>query len=104
LKIMAKLDRLLLILNLLRSRRTLSATDLADECEVSERTIYRDIHSLSRARVPIHFDGGYKIVSDETFLPTLNFTIDEFLSLYVGLSSYPVQSVGCFKRSAKQMN
>jgi predicted DNA-binding transcriptional regulator YafY len=99
---MAKLDRLLLILNLLRSRRTLSATDLADECEVSERTIYRDIHSLSQARVPIHFDGGYKIVSDETFLPTLNFTIDEFLSLYVGLSSYPVQSVGCFKRSAKQ--
>jgi predicted DNA-binding transcriptional regulator YafY len=99
---MGKLDRLLLILNLLRSRSALSASDLAGECEVSERTIYRDIHTLSEARIPIRFDGGYKIVTDEAFLPTLNFTIDEFLSLYVGLSSCPIQSVGCFKKSAQR--
>lgn len=99
---MAKLDRLFLILNLLRSRSALSASDLAGECEVSERTIYRDIHTLSQARVPIRFDGGYKIVTDEAFLPTLNFTVDEFLSLYIGLNSCPVQSVGCFKKSARR--
>ncbi|UCB53558.1 MAG: HTH domain-containing protein, partial [Candidatus Zixiibacteriota bacterium] len=99
---MGKLDRLFLILNLLRSRSALSASDLAGKCEVSERTIYRDIHTLSRARVPIHFDGGYKIVTDEAFLPPLNFSVDEFLSLYVGLSSCSVQSVKCFREPARR--
>ena len=99
---MAKLDRLFLILNLLRSRSALSASDLAQECEVSERTIYRDIQTLSAARVPVHFDGGYSIVSDETFLPVLNLTMDEFLSLYVGLRSCPVQSIKCFREPARR--
>ena len=91
-----------LILNLLRSRSALSASDLAGECEVSERTIYRDIQTLSAARVPVHFDGGYRIVSDEAFLPVLNLTMDEFLSLYVGLSSCPVQSIKCFREPARR--
>jgi predicted DNA-binding transcriptional regulator YafY len=98
---MGKLDRLLLILNLLRSRRNLTASDLAKECEVSERTIYRDIQVLSEARVPVYFDEGYKLLTD-AFLPPLNLTADEFLILYVGLNSSPVQSVHCFRKSAKQ--
>lgn len=98
---MAKSDRLLLILNLVRSRRNLKASDLANECEVSERTIYRDIQAISEARVPIYFDSGYKLFAD-AFLPPLNFTVDELLTLYLGLNSQPVQSVGCLKKSAKQ--
>jgi predicted DNA-binding transcriptional regulator YafY len=99
---MGKLDRLFLILNLLRSRSALSASDLAEECEVSERTIYRDIQTLSAARVPVHFDGGYRIVSDDAFLPVLNLTMDEFLSLYVGLNSCPVQSIKCLREPARR--
>jgi len=97
----AKADRLLLILNLLRSRRNLKAYDLANECEVSERTIYRDIQALSEARVPIYFDRGYKLLTD-AFLPPLNFTVDELLTLYLGLNSNPVQSVDCLRKSARQ--
>ncbi|MCK4427433.1 MAG: HTH domain-containing protein [candidate division Zixibacteria bacterium] len=78
---MAKADRLLLILNLLRSRRNLKASNLAKECEVSERTIFRDIQALSEARVPIYFDSGYKLLTD-AFLPPLNFTVDELLTVY----------------------
>jgi len=97
----AKADRLLLILNLLRFRRNLKASDLANECEVSERTIYRDIQALSEARVPIYFDRGYKLLTD-AFLPPLNFTVDELLTLYLGLNSEPVQSVDCLRKSARQ--
>lgn len=65
---MSKTDRLLFILNLIRSRRNLKARDLAKECEVSERTIYRDIMDLSSANIPIYFDDGYKFLTD-AFLP-----------------------------------
>lgn len=99
---MAKSDRLLLILNLLRSRRNLKASDLAKECEVSERTIFRDIQALSQARVPIYFDGGYKLLTD-AFLPPLNLTVDELLTVYLGLNSDLVQSVKSLRKSAKQV-
>ncbi|MCK4404519.1 MAG: HTH domain-containing protein [candidate division Zixibacteria bacterium] len=98
---MAKSDRLLLILNLLRSRRNFKASDLANECEVSERTMYRDIQALSEVGVPIYFDRGYKLLT-HAFLPPLNFTFDELQSIYIGLSSSPVQSVDCLRKSAKQ--
>ena len=98
---MTKSERLLLILNLLRSRRNLTASNLAKECEVSERTVYRDIRALSEARVPIYFDRGYKLLTD-AFLPPLNFTVDELLTLYLGLSSEPIQSVDSLRRSGKQ--
>lgn len=98
---MSKSDRLLLILNLLRSRRNLKASNLAKECEVSERTIFRDIQALSQARVPVYFEDGYKLLTN-AFLPPLNLTINELLTIYLGLSSEPVQSIECLRKSAKQ--
>ncbi len=98
---MGKTDRLLLILNLLRSRGNLTASDLASECEVSERTIHRDIKTLSEAKMPIYNDDGYKLLTADS-VSALSFTVDELLSLYVGLSSNPVQSVDRLSKSAKQ--
>jgi predicted DNA-binding transcriptional regulator YafY len=43
---------------LLQSRGKLRAEELADELEVSVRTIYRDIDSLSASGVPVYADGG----------------------------------------------
>jgi predicted DNA-binding transcriptional regulator YafY len=96
---MARLDRLFLIVSLLRRKGTLSATDLARECKVSERTIFRDIQTLSGAEVPISFDGGYKLGNDAS-LSSIDLTTDEMLSLYIGLNSDPVQSVTCFREAA----
>jgi predicted DNA-binding transcriptional regulator YafY len=50
---MAQLPRLISILTLLRSKRIITATELADKFEVSVRTIYRDIRKLEEAGVPI---------------------------------------------------
>jgi len=50
---MDQLSRLISILTLLKSKRIVTATELADRYEVSVRTIYRDIRKLETAGVPI---------------------------------------------------
>ena len=59
-------SRLVSILLLLQTRGRLTAPQLAAELEVSVRTIYRDVESLSEAGVPIYGDagpaGGYQLL------------------------------------------
>ena len=90
---MAKYDRLLYVLNLLRSRKSLNAARLAEECGVTERSIYRDIISLSEANVPIYYDNGYKLASGN-FLPPLNFSFEEYSCLKLALESSPLEMTG----------
>ena len=48
-----KIDRLIGILSVLTQRDSVTAADLAERFEVSERTIHRDIDLLSRAGIPV---------------------------------------------------
>ena len=99
---MSKYDRLLHVLNLLRARHGLKTSDLARECEVSERTIYRDIIALSSANIPIYFDNGYRLLSD-AFLPPLNFTLEDYLVLKLSLSSSVLMENSPLRKYAKRV-
>ena len=53
-----KTSRLFNILMLLIERRSISSTELAQILEVSVRTIYRDIDTLSQAGIPLYTTTG----------------------------------------------
>jgi predicted DNA-binding transcriptional regulator YafY len=59
-------SRLLTILTFLQAHGRVTAPRLAAECEVSLRTIYRDIDALSSAGIPVYSergsDGGYRLL------------------------------------------
>src|ERR1700739_2141679 len=48
-----KADRLMSVLLLLQARGTVTERELAEQLEVSQRTIHRDLESLSAARIPV---------------------------------------------------
>ncbi len=51
-------DRLISILLLLQNHRRLTAKELAEMLEVSERTIFRDMDALSAAGIPVYAERG----------------------------------------------
>lgn len=59
-------DRLLALLLLLQTRGRMTAQDLAERLEVSERTIYRDVEALAMAGIPVYAErgpgGGFELV------------------------------------------
>lgn len=84
---MRRADRLLDIIQILRRHRTPVAGDvIANELEVSLRTIYRDIQTLIAQGVPIRGEAGVGYVLEDGYdLPPLMFKVDEIEALILGL-------------------
>lgn len=95
-----KADRLISILMLLKVHKQLTAKDLAKRLEVSVRTIYRDIESLSSIGIPIFTDrgtnGGIKLLGDyQTSLSGIN--KDELYSLFIPTGDKVLDDLGIGK-------
>lgn len=90
-------DRLLSLLMLLQTRGQMSARELAEELEVSERTIYRDITALSASGVPVYASrgpgGGVRLI--EEYRTTLTgLTADETRALFTMSIPAPLVQLG----------
>jgi predicted DNA-binding transcriptional regulator YafY len=82
---MRRADRLFQIVQYLRGGRLVTARKLADQLEVSDRTIYRDIADLIGSGVPIDGEAGVGYIMRSGFdLPPLMFTRDEIVALVAG--------------------
>ena len=83
---MRRADRLFDIIRLLRAaRRPMTAAALAEELEVTVRTVYRDLATLQARRVPIEGAPGIGYVLRRGFdLPPLMFTSEEIAAIVVG--------------------
>ena len=88
---MTKAERLLYLINLIKSHHNLTSKELAEKCGVSDRTIFRDLNSLASVSFPIYYDQGYKFLQG-AFLPTLNLTEDELSILRFAFEFSPLKS------------
>ncbi len=84
---MSKSERLFELLTLLRAKRyAVTAKELAERMEVSERTIYRDIQSLLSSGVPIQGEAGVGyLLQAGSHLPPLMFSEKEMMALELGM-------------------
>lgn len=82
---MRRADRLFQIVQNLHHERVITAHELAEELEVSVRTIYRDIQDLSLSGVPITGEAGqgYRLLRG-FHLPPLMFNEEELEALLLG--------------------
>ncbi len=83
---MRRADRLFQIIQILRrSRRAVTAVEIARELEVSPRTVYRDVADLIGQRVPVRGEAGFGYILDDAFdMPPLMLTPDEIEAAVLG--------------------
>lgn len=85
-----KLERLLEMTTLLLNRERITAAELAERFEVSQRTIYRDIDALSMAGIPVYATkgkgGGISLMQEYTLDKSL-VNDQERADILIGLQS-----------------
>lgn len=103
---MRKASRLFEIIQILKlSRAAVTAQSIADQLEVTVRSIYRDIAALQAMRVPIEGERGLGYILRPGFdLPPLMFTVEETEAIVLGLQMLERSGDTSLRRSAESVN
>ncbi|MGW5954632.1 helix-turn-helix transcriptional regulator [Bacillus mycoides] len=87
---LSKAKRLLDILIFASTKKTFTAQEIADEFNISVRTVHRYILDLSDMGLPIYAEqgrnGGYKVLTN-SMLPPILFTEEEAVSIFFAFQS-----------------
>lgn len=103
---MRKASRLFEIIQILRlSKKPVTAAAIAEQLEVTVRSIYRDIAALQGMRVPIEGGRGIGYILRPGFtLPPLMLTIEETEAIVVALALLERTGDTGLKQAARQVN
>lgn len=102
---MRRADRLFQIIQILRGARApITAARLAEELEVSTRTVYRDVTDLVARRVPIRGEAGLGYVLDRSYnMPPLMLTPDEIEAAVLGAQWAAARGDPALARGARNL-
>jgi proteasome accessory factor B len=80
-----RVSRLIQLLGALQTGKGQNASELSLACQVSRRTIFRDLDVLRNAGVPLLFDDDNNVyrIPGTYYLPPTNFTTEEALAVIV---------------------
>ena len=103
---MRKASRLFEIIQILRlARKPVTGAEIADQLEVTVRSIYRDIAELQAMRVPIEGERGIGYIMRPGFtLPPLMLSIEETEAIVLSLALLERTGDTGLKQAAKQVN
>lgn len=93
-------DRLLSLMRLLQSGGNMTAHELAERLEVSERTIYRDLDALSAAGIPVYASrgpGGGCALQEDYRASMIGLSASEVRSLFMSGQAGPLADLGLGK-------
>ncbi|UCI10651.1 helix-turn-helix transcriptional regulator [Mesorhizobium sp. B1-1-8] len=102
---MRRADRLFQLIQILRrNSRPVTAAAIAQELEVSKRTVYRDVADLMGQRVPISGEAGFGYMLQPGFdMPPLMFTPDEVESIVLGAQWVALHSDAVIANAARDV-
>jgi len=104
-KIMRRTERLFQIIQILRRHRApVTGQALAEELEVSLRTLYRDMAELTAQRVPVRGEAGTGYVLEDGYdMPPLMLTVDELEAAVLGAQWVAARGDAALSRGAQDL-
>ncbi len=102
---MRRADRLFQIIQIMQRQKTvLTAHEIAEELEVSPRTIYRDIQDLMSNHVPIRGERGTGYIFEKGYdLPPLMFSEEEIDAVMLGVEWVRANGDVAIQRAAEDV-
>lgn len=101
---MRRTDRLFDLIQILRDGKLHTAQEMARTCEVSVRTIYRDMDTLVASGVPVQGERGVGyMITEAISLPPLTLTTEELEALNLGMAIVAEAADDTLKSAARSL-